>query len=192
MVASKALARSKLLFKCFYSVDTSVLVRGYVTYVRPLVESATPVWSPCLKKDIQALEQVQRFFTRAVCRRSGIPYNNYLHRLSILGLKSLEYRRVFFDLCMCYQIYYNLIDLAFAEFFTVRTMPRYPITSIKNSCQLEQTVKNSKSLKIRAGFFSIRVVTVWNALPDNVVTAPSLALFKLRLASVNLYQFCVG
>ena len=93
---------------------------------------------------IHAVEQVQRFFSRAICRRAGIPYNNYHHRLSILGLNSLEYRRIFNDLCICYKIYYNMVDLAFDEFFATRNVSRYPIMSIKNNCQLKYTVKDAK------------------------------------------------
>ena len=167
-------------------------LRSYTTYVRPLVESSTCVWSPWLKKDIHTVEHVQRFFSRAICRRAGVSYNNYAHRLSILGLKSLEYRRIFNDLCMCYSIFYNLVDLAFDEFFCIRTLSRYPIMSIMNSCQLEHTVKDAKSLKIRCNSFSIRVVKNWNSLPENVVTAPSFSMFKSRLAYVDLNPFCVG
>ena len=33
----------------------------------------------------------------------------------------------------------------------------------------------------RKGFYSLRVVNPWNKLPTEVVTAPSLELFKRRL-----------
>ena len=36
-------------------------------------------------------------------------------------------------------------------------------------------------LNLRAGYFSQRVVRVWNSLPDSVVTAPSVNAFKNRL-----------
>ena len=43
---------------------------------------------------------------------------NYDGCLANLGLQSLEYRRVFYDLVMCYKIYNNLVDLPFESFFT--------------------------------------------------------------------------
>ena len=87
-------------------------------YVRPLLESNTQVWNPWFHKDIQCIERVQRFFTHAILKRAGIPYMDYDDRLANLGLQSLEYRRVFYDLVMCYKIYNNLVDLPFESFFT--------------------------------------------------------------------------
>ena len=74
-------------------------------------------------KDIQCIERVQRFFTRAIIKRAGIPYMDYDDRLANLGLQSLEYRRVFYDLVMCYKIYNNLVDLPFESFFAKPARP---------------------------------------------------------------------
>ena len=114
-IAAMAFNRSCLLLKCFHSNDVSLLVRLYKVYVRPLLESNTQVWNPWFHKDIQCIE---RFFTRAIFKRAGIPYMDYDDRLANLGLQSLEYRRVFYDLVMCYKIYNNLVDLPFESFFT--------------------------------------------------------------------------
>ena len=35
------------------------------------------VWNPCFRKDIQCVERVQRFFTRVIIKRAGIPYMEY-------------------------------------------------------------------------------------------------------------------
>ena len=104
-IATMAFNRSYLLLKCFHSNDVSLLVRLYKVYVRPLLESNTQVWNPWFHKDIQCIERVQRFFTRAIIKRAGIPYMDYDDHLANLGLQSLEYRRVFYDLVMCYKIY---------------------------------------------------------------------------------------
>jgi len=44
----------------------------------------------------------------------------------------------------------------------------------------------------RKRFFAVRVVRVWNSLPDDVVSADSLPLFVGRLRSVDLGGFIVG
>ena len=165
-----------------------MLLFAYTTYVRPLVESSTVVWSPWRKMDNLAIEKVQQYFTRAICRRASIAYNNYSHRLVILGLKSLEYRRIYFDLCMCFNIYYKLVDLDFNNFFSVKTISPYP-TRV-HSCQLDLSVKSLKSPAYQRNFFSIRVVKIWNALPETVVTASNIDSFKFRLDLVDLYPFC--
>ena len=163
-------------------------LHAYTTYVRPLVESSTVVWAPWLKSDKLAIEKVQHCFTRAICRRAGIAYNNYSHRLLILGLKSLEHRRIFFDLCMCFNIYYELVDLDFKNFFSVRPVSRYP--SRVHPLQLYISVESLKTPAYRRNFFTNRVVNIWNSLPEAVVTASNIDSFKFRLNSVDLYPFC--
>ena len=41
--------------------------------------------------------------------------------------------------------------------------------------------KKSCKKDIRKNFFSVRVISSWNGLPDQVVTAPTLNTFKNRL-----------
>ena len=40
--------------------DPAVLMMAFNTYVRPILEYATVVWSPFLKKNIRKLEVVQK------------------------------------------------------------------------------------------------------------------------------------
>ncbi len=44
----------------------------------------------------------------------------------------------------------------------------------------------------RLNFFSIRVVPVWNALPESVISSPSYSSFRIHLSSCNdiLLSFC--
>jgi len=41
--------------------------------------------------------------------------------------------------------------------------------------------------QLRSNFFSFRVVDLWNNLPSDVVSAPSMNAFKERLEGVLLY-----
>jgi len=73
-------------------------VLGY-TYVRPILEYNSVVWSPILKCEIDALERVQRRFTK---RHRGIDLPSYCDRLGLtkLELNTLELRRLHNDLVM--------------------------------------------------------------------------------------------
>lgn len=62
----------------------------YKTYVRPKLEYAHAVWSPYYAKDIEALERVQRRFTRIPTTLADTPYNE---RLAAFGLTTLKERR---------------------------------------------------------------------------------------------------
>ena len=46
-----------------------------------------------------------------------LPFNSYEDCLTKLGIKSLEYRRLEFDLILMYKISHNLCDLNFSDYF---------------------------------------------------------------------------
>ena len=41
-------------------------------------------------------------------------------------------------------------------------------------------------------FFAVRVIKVWNSLPDEVVATDRLSMFICRLKHTNLSQFILG
>ena len=75
--------------KSFRSKSIRVLLKLYKTYVRPKLEHNTPVWSPYLSKNINAIENVQRRFVKIICRKCNIHCLSYAERLSKLNLPSL-------------------------------------------------------------------------------------------------------
>jgi len=44
-IVAKAHARASVIHKCFLSKNRNILVKAYITYVRPLLEYAACVWS---------------------------------------------------------------------------------------------------------------------------------------------------
>jgi len=100
--------RSILILKCFHSRDHCVLKLAFCTHVTPLLlEFSSQVWSPHHRYMIDKIESVQRFFTKKL---SGLQNLTYLQRLKVLGLKSLERRRLIFDLVLCYKIIQGLLQ----------------------------------------------------------------------------------
>ena len=63
-ITVKGHQRANAILRCFESRDRDLLVRAFVTYVRTLMEYNCVVWSPDLKRDIEAIENVQRRFTK--------------------------------------------------------------------------------------------------------------------------------
>ena len=84
-------------------------------YVRPLVEYNSVVWSPHLKRDIVAIEKVQKRFTKRLVGLKGLPY---AERLKSLSLTSLELRRLHNDLLWCYKIMFGPVDITCDNFFS--------------------------------------------------------------------------
>ena len=60
---------------------------SFRTLVRPHLEYSVQFWSPHYQKDVEALERVQKRFTRMMPGMEGISYEE---RLEKLGLFSLE------------------------------------------------------------------------------------------------------
>jgi len=111
---ARAHSRACLIHKCFVSKDRNSLMRAYITYVRPLIEYASQVWSPHLQMDINKLEAVQRRFTK---RLYGMYDLEYTARLRALNIDSLEKRRLHADLVLAYKILFGLVDINSSDFF---------------------------------------------------------------------------
>ena len=110
---------------------------------------------------------------------------SYTDRLAILGLHSLEYRRVYFDLVMCFKIVKNLADLDASAFFRINLSP---YSTRGNSIKLSPL--SLPHHNFRSNFFSIRVIHIWNSLPDSVVTVSSSEkIFRSKLSNVDLSPF---
>ena len=184
-IKRSAFQKCYLILKSFKSNCIWTLLKGYITFVRPTMEYATQVWNPYLKKDIRSLESVQRFFTKKICNRCGIPFSSYYDRLYKLNLKTLEYRRVAADLLMVYKILHCLVKLNFDDFFEFYQSPY-------------ETRRHKLCLKSKRcddlgekEWFGNRVVETWNKLPEEVVTAGTINSFRARLNNFDLSKIYV-
>ena len=141
-------------------------------YVRPLLEYRTPLWSPHLIKDIAKIENVQRYFTRRLLSKSDIGYTG---RLKLLGLDSLELRRLKFDLMLYYQIINELINLNCSKFYQI-----LPVTHETRShkLQIQRQVFQNNSLN---NTFPNRAVDCWNSLRREMIEATDFKTFKRML-----------
>ncbi len=175
LICKKAFSRVNLIYLAFYSKNSKFLVQMFKTFVRPLLDYASPVWSPYLRKDIDLLERVQKYFTR---RLPGIT-GDYLQRLSVLkrkqiDLEILELRRLQTDLILLYKIINGLCDLDFDILFEWSSVTRTRGHSLK--------LKAPRSrLDCRRNFYASRVVNPWNSLSSETVNAKSLSVFVKRL-----------
>ena len=90
-IANNAFRRSYLIFASFVSRDSNFLLKMYTTFIRPLLEYGSQVWSPYLKKNIEKIESVQHYFTRCIPGFRTLTYDEWL---SLLNLPSLQARRL--------------------------------------------------------------------------------------------------
>jgi Reverse transcriptase (RNA-dependent DNA polymerase)/Endonuclease-reverse transcriptase len=177
---SKAKQRVYLLLKSFKNRDVKLMIFAFKVYILPLLMYCSPIWSPVKLGDIDRIENVQRSFTKKL---NGLKEKSYSERLLICDLPSLELRRIRDDLVLCFKIVNNLIDLDVKSFFqfeksvhcTRGHMYKLRIPMVKNN--------------IRKNFFAIRIIPVWNSLPQELVSLSSCVVFKRQLMCIDLSKF---
>jgi len=178
-LVARAKSRVGLLFRCFVTRDMNVLRKAYITYIRPLVEYASNIWSPTQVGLIDKLESVQRKFTKRI---PALQYLSYRDRLAALNLDSLELRRLRADLCMLYKIIFGMCDIDLNSLLSLRGDA--PTRGHRYKVIQEHCTNN-----YRKNFFVQRVAPVWNSLPASIVDFSSFTRFKLSLNNVNLCIF---
>lgn len=97
--------------RAFVDITPTLLRRITTTYILPVLEYCSPVWSPYLDKDVNALERVLRRATKMSAAILHLPYEQ---RLTALNLVPLISRRDTADLIETYKILtgtYNVQEL---------------------------------------------------------------------------------
>ena len=114
-MCNKAKERAAIILKCFKSRNP-LLVKAFITYVRPILEYVCNARSPLKLIHIDKLEHVQRYFTKCL---KGMYNLSYGERLLNLGLESLEVRRFCSELVMHFKVLHGYVDLHFNDFFKI-------------------------------------------------------------------------
>jgi hypothetical protein len=179
-IVGKAYSRVGVLFRGFASRNVQVLKHAYITYVRPVLEYASSVWSPHLLKHINAIERVQKQFTRRIPSLSDLTYPE---RLAAIDLEPLELRRLKADLILYYKCLNNLIALPSGEYFCQSQL------NSQTRAGGNRLMRPACSTNRFQNDFFNRCLACWNFLPVNVVNANSLSVFKCLLSNVDLSNF---
>ena len=91
-----ASVRANLIIRSFVSRDPAIHVKAFITYVRPLLEYCTPVWSSHTVGLIRKIESVQKKFTKKLYGLAKLDYS----RIDMLNLELLHVRRLKQDLLL--------------------------------------------------------------------------------------------
>lgn len=164
------------IFRIFKSKDLDNLVFVFKTYLRPLLEYATEIWSPSRKDHLISLEKIQKIFTKRAFKQCGLVDKPYEIRLQICKLKKLEERRVLADLCMTYKILNNFTHLEQEKYFTLTKRAKRRIHLLQNKRFTSKSKNN----------FFARIVSLWNKLPREIVEIRDLKKFREYTKRIDL------
>ncbi|MCU7801386.1 MAG: reverse transcriptase family protein, partial [gamma proteobacterium symbiont of Lucinoma myriamae] len=162
-----------IIKRTFSYIDKDIFLNLYKSLVRPHLEYGSCVWTVMYKKDCIAIENVQRRATKLV---KSIKNKSYTDRIRDLGIPSLQYRRIRADMVEVYRIINGIDYCDKDKLFTLQQSDRTRGHRFK-------MYKKKFRLDIRRYSFSQRVIDHWNKLPDSVVSAQSINMFKSRLNS---------
>ena len=146
--------------------------------VRSHLDYCSSVWSPYMKKDIEALEKVQKRATKILPQ---LKHMNYSDRLKACNLPTLHYRRIRGDMIETYKILTGKYD--------IETAPSLvgACSSVTRGHSLSLQKKRTKNYLCKFCFVN-RIVNIWNSLPSYVVYAETVNCFKTRLDRFWLNQ----
>ena len=159
-----------MIRRSFGRLTTLNFPKLFATVVRSRLEYGSPAWRPCTIKDGNLIERVQRLGTKMVRGLYDLPYHVRLNRL---GLFSLYYRRDRGDLITTYRILRGDLGPELRSWFELDSSDRRGHQFKLVKPRYDNLHKDIK--------LSVRVVNLWNKLPNKVVNAGSVDAFKRLL-----------
>ena len=174
--ASFKLRQFRIAFSC---TDRNFQLCMYKCYIRPLLEYNSQVWSPYLLGDTDRIEKVQKNFTKKL---PGLSRVSYPRRLEILGLPSLEERRIVSDLIAFHKMVHGNIHINTNDFIS--------FSSNNNRGHSLKVQTPDSRIDVRKYFFAVRSIDAWNSLPQILVEITSSSLFKKKLNEIDPSRRC--
>ena len=107
-----------------------------------------------------------------------------MNRLEIVGLESLEIRRIKLYLVFIYKILNGLVNLNHEDYLTFN----------ENSTRGHNFKINVQYSRVncRKYFFINRTIPIWNSLDANIVNSDTVFEFKRKLNSFDVTNYCRG
>jgi len=136
------------------------LANLFKTYIRPILEFASPVFSPYLEKDIKKLESVQKVYLQCCYNRiffKKVQTPSYDFLLKYFKIESLQKRRLKADYKISHQ--YMLGILPFPEQNAFRCV------NSKTRGDMFKIQTNPSKTKIRQNSFFTRTSVLYSKLP---------------------------
>ena len=159
-ICSKSRKIIGLLYRRFNSANSDTLLQLYLAMVRPHLEYASPVWNPSTRKQVNMIEDVEKFAMKVVTRRWTAGYQEVLNMVNI---PSIESRMLQSSMCTLYKIIHVLL------------FSRHCLTETQFSKRSDREFLLHQPFAGTKAFHSSFVphaTNIWNTLPERLVTSP--------------------
>lgn len=161
-----------LMYRQFHLCKPETALLLYKTFIRPHMEYASIMWDPHQCKDIQMLENTQKFALR-VCYRDWS--SHYVELLDRASLPSLANRRRQAKLCHLFKIIHGLTDCQCAPIAY-----RQPLYNTRQVSSFSLKDLHANSSQFLYSFYP-HSISLWNSLPPNHQILSTLHSFKQSL-----------
>ena len=180
---NKANSIMGLIRRPYTHLDEQSFKYSFQALVRPHIEYAEAVWSPFKVGDIEKIENVQRRATKQVPTLKNMEYNE---RLKKLKMPTLKYRRMRGDIYMI-----EVIKIINGIYDPLTTVDMFELNTTSNTRGHSKKIKKKTSrLNVRKYTFIIRIVEIWNSLPESVIKAKTDKQFEIDLDEHWKHQEC--
>ena len=149
----------------------TTLLKLYISFIRPHVEYAAAAWDPFLRKDIDLIEDVQKYALKVCLKSWSVNYSELLERSH---LPTLQVRRHEAKLCHLYKIVNK--ETFFPNAPTLTRTLSYPSRSVHSKALIPIHAHSSQFLH---SFPS--AISAWNSLPLDTASASTIYSFKTAI-----------
>ena len=172
-IVKKANGKAGWLRRSFQFMSPKMFKPLYMQVVRSQMEYGSSIWNPHFITLIDKIEMVQ---DRATKMLPTMRDKTYEERLKIMNLPTLRYRRARGDMINVY----NILNCEDKDLCPDMKM-LVDVTGRDGRNNSLSLYKSFNQLDVRKYSFTERVTDLWNSLPNDVVTAPSINCFKSRI-----------
>ena len=176
-ISKKANATRSFLQRNTKMCPRHIKEKCYTTYVRPSLEYASSVWDPHTAKSINKLESVQRRAARYVCSDYN-PESSPTAMLNQLNWPTIQTRRQYGKATMMYRIVNNLVAIPMEPNLK-------PSQSSTRGHDLRFCQPHTRVEAYKYSYFP-SAIRLWNTLPKDLISQPSIDSFKSYLSTVNI------
>ena len=178
---NKAYSILGVIKRNFSLLDKDSFLVIYKSMVRSHLEYANCIWAPYTVQDKKNLEKVQMRATKII---KEIKHLGYIARLTYLKLPTLLYRRLRGDMIMVFKLLTGRYDANIACKFNKTS------SFVTRGHHLRLT-KSHHHYDLRKYYFSNRIISNWNSLPDSVIGSNTVAIFERKLDIFWCNQDCI-